>query len=284
MKGLVWVNDWGWVKMYNIRKFRYTSESYANLRHNGAHQFAARHALTHYVSSTVYTFIPKNACTTMRLSLAMANGMISEKSDWQWVHSNNDTFIASQGDLVTANYSFVILRCPFARLASVFMDKIVSMMPPFWGLHKFSKEGFEPTELSFAEFVNWISNPGGPRLDIHWRPQLDFLVYSEYDDWFSLENFKEVTQVVQSRLGIDVVDARAYSKHGSDNMCLVENRDFSSTPIFEILSMKRDGHLPAHSTLYTEEIVNTVSRLYQADIILYKQRFGASPLMNSLGV
>ena len=48
------------------------------LPQNIGHQFAARHALNIYKSSSIYSFIPKCACSTMRLSLAKANGLIDD--------------------------------------------------------------------------------------------------------------------------------------------------------------------------------------------------------------
>lgn len=57
------------------RLLRWASETNASLSTNFQHTFAARHALLHWPSGAVATFIPKNACSTLRLSLAVANGV-----------------------------------------------------------------------------------------------------------------------------------------------------------------------------------------------------------------
>ena len=93
---------------------------------NVQHKFAAQHALNIYKSQSIYTFIPKCACSTMRLSLALANGLISDVKNYNWIHSNNSTFCANLSELVKAKFTFVILRNPFLRLASTYLDKIVN--------------------------------------------------------------------------------------------------------------------------------------------------------------
>ncbi|TAL45777.1 MAG: hypothetical protein EPN89_11775, partial [Methylovulum sp.] len=81
------------------RPFKYSSASYVNLSKNQQHQFAQGHALRIYNSNSIYSFIPKNACSTMRVSLAIANGCIADTDkldelDFNWIHNNNDTFRA----------------------------------------------------------------------------------------------------------------------------------------------------------------------------------------------
>ena len=58
----------------NPRLFRYTRGNLQALVQNAAHQFAAQHALSIYAADAIYSFIPKNACSTMRYTLAIANG------------------------------------------------------------------------------------------------------------------------------------------------------------------------------------------------------------------
>ena len=84
-------------KVYNMKKrvLKYASSNYEPLGKNKKHQFAAAHALNIYSSNTIYSFIPKNACTTMRLSLALENGCIQSIKDFNWIHRNNATFSAS---------------------------------------------------------------------------------------------------------------------------------------------------------------------------------------------
>ncbi len=115
------------------RLLKYAGSDYGRLRDNRKHQVAAAHALKIYKSGSIYTFIPKNACSTMRLSLAIANCCIADASSFEWIHENNETFRANLEDMVCAAYTFVILRDPFARLASYFLDKVVAQRLPRCG-------------------------------------------------------------------------------------------------------------------------------------------------------
>jgi hypothetical protein len=109
----------------NLRRLRFPKRRHVALAKNAAHQFAARHALSIYGARAIYSFIPKNGCSTLRFSVACANGCIDGPSDIDWIHSNNLTFSATLHELVTAQYTFTVLRCPYSRLASVYLDKIV---------------------------------------------------------------------------------------------------------------------------------------------------------------
>jgi len=83
-----------------MRKFKYFDANTNNLLVNN-HPFllSKRHALKHFKTGTIYSFIPKNACSTMRFSLAIENGCLSENSDVNWIHLNNTTFNASTSEL-----------------------------------------------------------------------------------------------------------------------------------------------------------------------------------------
>ena len=71
-----------------INKIRYAKCSNMPLDKNNLYSFSRRFALKHYSSGAVYTYIPKNACSTMRYSLAIANGFIDQNTDPNWIHRN----------------------------------------------------------------------------------------------------------------------------------------------------------------------------------------------------
>jgi hypothetical protein len=61
-----------------------------------------------------------------------ANGCINGIGQGHWIHQNNNTFTPTLADAFAASYTFVILCCPFRRLASVFLDKLVAKEPTAW--------------------------------------------------------------------------------------------------------------------------------------------------------
>ena len=83
------------------RELRFAAASHGSLASNAQHQFAARHALAIYPKNAIYTYIPKCGCSTMRYTLAVANGCIADASDADWIHENNETFRASLQQLLS---------------------------------------------------------------------------------------------------------------------------------------------------------------------------------------
>lgn len=242
---------------------------------NGGHAFAAKHALVHYASGTVYSFIPKNACTTLRLSFAVANNVLAGPEDHPWIHVHNATFQATMRELVLAPQSFVVLRCPFRRLASVYLDKIVDRRPDMWQLRQAVGLSFEPDTLSFRAFVEALAAPAARMLNIHWRPQTQFLVYADYTRWFRVEDMGAVADWLAETAGIEMIDARPLTRHGSDRHSPDDSRSHADMPAAEIAAMKAAGRLPAYQSLYDAALIDRVRSYYGADISLYKTRFGA---------
>ena len=91
---------------------------------NREHEFARKHTLIHLKSNSICTWIPKNSCSPLRFSIALSNGAISGIEDIDWIHKNNASFRASNKELLSAKYAFVILRNPFKRLLSFYCDKL----------------------------------------------------------------------------------------------------------------------------------------------------------------
>ena len=61
------------------RRLRYASAVTDILeKANTKHIFAQKHAMNVYAQGAIYSLIPKNACSTMRLSIAIENGCVKE--------------------------------------------------------------------------------------------------------------------------------------------------------------------------------------------------------------
>lgn len=262
-----------------MRVLNYSAQTYSALHKNSAHQFAAKRALRLYPAKAIYSFIPKNGCSTLRLSLALANGCIESINDFNWIHKNNGTFSADLDSLLTAKYTFTVLRCPYARLASAYLDKIAGQNLNPRQRANFIERKVDVDVLTFADFIHLLKQQSVRKSDIHWRPQVDFLVYKHYDDYFCLEQFPTAVATLKSKIGLSVVDARPLTKHGIDKLQLLQKGDFSNMPPSEILTMKSTGKCPAPKLLYTDELVKIVAKHYGVDIELYESIFGSQDLM-----
>jgi hypothetical protein len=262
------------------RQLNFSAVSLGSLNQNVAHQFAAQRALRIYRSDAIYSYIPKNACSTMRLSLAIENGCVANESDYGWFHENNNTFLADLASLIKARYTFVILRCPYARLASAYLDKVVGNEPAGAMFAKMiGSTGVGP--VSFRDFVWAMRNPSIRDANPHWRPQKDFLVYKQYDDYFCLEAFGEAVRSIQDKTGMRISDARGITGHGLDKLEMIERGDHANLRAAEISALKREKKCPSPRTLFNAELIEIVNKVFAEDIEIYKQHFGKNGLMFS---
>ena len=117
------------------------------LNENEQYNFSLNHMLEIYDLDAICTFIPKNACSTLRYSIAIANGFIQDVADIDWIHQNTQSFIHSKKNAARAKYTFVVLRCPFTRIASCFLDKVVNQI----GV-KFHDSKGEQLSINFMSF------------------------------------------------------------------------------------------------------------------------------------
>ncbi len=257
------------------RTFRYSSVVNTSLlRANPQHNFAQGSAMSIYPSRAVYTMIPKNACSTLRLSIAIANGAIEDESQWHWIHHNNDSFRPSLAELATASYTFVVLRCPYARLASCFLDKFVGRTPEAWNFHQLAKEAVDPAQLTFRQFCKAVCQPPLLTGNIHWRPQTDFLVYKSYDDYFCVELFDAAKAKIESRIGLKIADARPLTRHGSGlHEELPVSEPHCDTEVWKIEARMHAGSRPHPASLYDAELRALVARAYDKDLALFRGHF-----------
>jgi len=243
---------------------------------NARHRFAASHALEIYAANSIYSFIPKNACSTMRYSIALANQCIAGEDEIGWIHTNNGTFQASLRALVTAEYTFIILRCPFSRLASGFLDKVVGATRT--GAMYERTAGRDSSEVTFETFVEDLEDKSNLLRNEHWRPQVHFFVYKEYDDYFCVEDFPSAQARIMERIGLRIHDARHLTAHGSDQCEKVGGPcEYAHVPIPEISDLKRRGKIPTVQALYSERAARIVARLFATDISAYRERCGRIP-------
>ena len=255
--------------MNPVRKIRFTAGTNTPLADNPQYSNAARFALALHRYESVYTDIPKNACTTMRVSMAIAHGFISGPEDYEWAHHNISRFQCNLRELVNAKYTFTVLRCPFERAVSAFIDKIV-------------KDSSGHRYLTFHEFLKHLNNDNLVKRNLHWRQQLDFLIYDEYDDYFAVEEMSNTQRVLKQKLDYTIVDARSSSLHGRETLTRVDDRNYATVPVSDLREMRTQGIIPETSAFFDQATLNLLVHLYQSDIQLYKEKIGTSEVMGKL--
>lgn len=262
------------------RTLNHISGTRVTLRKNQPFQFALQYALQIYKSNSIFTFIPKNACSTMRYSIARANDFIDSEADFHWIHMNNSTFNPHLSSLITADYTSVILRCPFSRLASAFLDKFIKQTPDAERYYSHLGNKMDPLDLTFRQFVDSLNKPFLLNDNIHWRPQSDFLIYRNYDDYLAIEDFKNASETLEDKINLKVFDARKLTNHGIDGLTLVHEDHYNChTPLSELIKLRKQNRMISPKNLFDKETYSRVENIFSADINLYIDKFGTENLM-----
>jgi hypothetical protein len=259
--------------MHKVRPLKNAKIEHVPINENDQYNFSSSYSLSVYSIEAVYSFIPKNACSTLRYSIAVANGFINEIADVEWIHANNETFIATQKDIAQAKYTFVVLRCPFRRVASAFLDQILEGESTFKDLNE------QKLSINFHEFLLIIQSQSRNERDQHWKNQSDFLHYEKYDDYFSLELFSKAISSLEHR-GLKVHDTRKIIKHDISSLKSIDG-DFSKTKEIDLKKIKDDGYAPSYESLYGNSEIELVKDIYKDDIELYIEHFGEENLLFS---
>ena len=259
--------------------FSKTIGNESSIERNEDHLFAKQHTLIHLKSNSICTWIPKVGCTNMRYSIPLANGAISTPADIEWIHNNNNSFTADNKELLAANYTFVVLRNPFKRLISFYLDKLCHDDPNESDKsYSVAKKSFKASDsTSFLDFVKTLwQEPELINTDIHVRRQVDFLIYNKYDDYFCLENYEQAIEKIFRTTGLKIVDTRGMGS-GNTTHKHIENEDINyDTGASEIGKLMKIGKKPNIKNMYSDEIIRMVSVLFLPDILLYLDKINDS--------
>ena len=265
------------------RKFRYANSTAGPLAKNSQHNFALRQTMMAFVSNACCTWIPKNGCSTVRFSIAKANGCVRDLTDINWIHSNNQTFAANTESAFRASYTFAILRCPFSRLYSAFMDKIVNFDIQAWKFHTARGRTTHPHDITFKKFVSELKEMNPPSFDIHWQRQVDFLLFKGYDELFSFEDFPTFSKTVKRKIGLDIVDTRPSVGHETSSQSTDTSLESPyNNSALDLLNLGKRGQRPDPKAMFDPEIASVVKGIYKRDLVLYERQFGKSELMDYL--
>ena len=128
----------------------------------------------------VYYRIPKAANSTVTWSLFRTRGgptdadIETAKGDAFLTPSHLDTTMADCA--ATSFLQFTVVRNPYTRLASAYLDKIAGSEPQCRRVAK--TLGIAADAIKFSDFIDYLEHCAGLHRNAHWAPQADLLPLS----------------------------------------------------------------------------------------------------------
>lgn len=236
----------------------------------------------------VYVAIPKNACTSLKMAAINATEMDAEFSNAAVsVHAfmkSHFAFPQESKEAQQAREDFrwiVVLRNPFSRLVSAYLNKIVgSERDPakHFGRVQKLRHGLPTGSLdpkrgvTFAEFIRGVAGTTDIEADEHWRQQSIYVGtdLNRYAYVGRLEGFQKMGDDL-AEFGLRLVPA---NRNRTVYMTVGEIGEAADILPAQIQAAKAK---PAAKSFYREDLVELVARRYAQDINLYHRAFGITP-------
>lgn len=262
------------------------ARSILSFGHRGAHSFRTdrknrkraaalqreRERLTLYYPNLkiAYSYIAKNACSTLKGSLAAAeNG-----STYQHVpHELDDQFRGRPESFDDSWTSILVLRDPFDRFVSAYLDKITrpvgdASYPKL--IEEIYRDSGRPPprgdeSVSITEFFQWVTQQDRDDLDIHWRPQSLMISLPRFDHVMRVESLNDDWS--ETGLGARV-PLYSYTKH-STRASIDFDADLRHVPGHHLYGFQQTtGHYPPRSCFAHPDFVAQVNAFYADDLEL----------------
>jgi len=232
----------------------------------------------------IYCSIPKNACTLFKTMLVNHSDLKAEfKASQQGVH----VFWAQKTAPTSASallerlsspeyYKFTVLRNPFRRIVSGYLDKFAKHSIP----ESFAQAVIENVQTSlglaldvkksitFRQFVDYLVRTPDDELNDHWRPQHTFVAAIKFDFIGQFEKLDEAIASLERTLNIQV--QRNVSKHVTKYKQFSEHADFCDLYPSELRAF--NGMPQAHQ-LFSQDLKIKIQSRYQQDTALYEKVF-----------
>ena len=232
----------------------------------------------------VYCSIPKNACTLFKTMMVKHSDL---KNAYETSGENIHTFLSQRMKNVSAlhllncldseeYFKFVIIRNPFDRIVSAYLDKFAKhkFPEPFVQEVISSVRRFlclEPsTEMSitFEQFVDYVAYTPDNKLNDHWRPQTNFLASVRFDFVGQFEFMDASIEFLEQKFNIEIFEDVA--THATQYHCFENHQDFHRLYPHQLRSLVG---MPDSSSIYTKELNRRVCLRFLRDVMFIKKNF-----------
>ena len=246
---------------------------------NKDYEFAIKQHLCCESKKFLYCFIPKNACTTFKTVTAKYSIFSSEDEleKASKIHSHTNQLKPKVTELINESYfKFIIVRNPFLRLISAYLNKLV--IKDRNNLENFGQDFKIMNEsrlMTFQDFIQYVEKTPSQQLNVHWRPQVDFLLYNSYNMYLQFENLKQDIPKLEKALDIKIPKQNvAKNTTPYAYLDVGEPWKLHGEELWQI--RKSQNVVPLPYQMYNDELIAKVHERYQQDIELYENLFEVS--------
>lgn len=233
---------------------------------------------------TVYCSIPKNACTLFK-TMMVDNSPLKESFEASGLGIHD--FLSQRIEDIGADYlleclnspdyfKFAILRNPFDRAVSGYLDKFAKHVVPeafvqdiilnvqtSLGLAKDIEKS-----ITFSQFVDYLARTPDQDLNDHWRSQHSFISTVGFDFIGQFEKMPSVIASLENVFGINI--QKKVSSHITQYKQFESLQDFQNMYPQQLRSLEA---MPNPLQLATGEVRRKLNSRYRRDIARYKHEF-----------
>lgn len=236
----------------------------------------------------VYFPIPKCACTSIKKLLLKEKDIdVKNVSDYN-VHvlaGENLERFSYQSALSSQLQSLVVLRDPYARVVSAFLDKVIKLQATQMTESKFfteslpirlaEKSGKPFLDTDFTDFVRFLEPNGTGKYiqsNEHWRQYTKLLDTNNrvYDRVIDISQVGEIFPDIGKSNVVGVVGLKEQSTTES----AVENQDWTHKKVSELIALYNNPQKPRLEKQFflTDETRAAIDLLYKDDVLYYAEK------------
>lgn len=241
----------------------------------------------------IYCPIPKVACSSFKKLTILLSDLDNKSEILDKLHSRDfHTYIHNNFSLSHYNketrqellsnpsyFKFVIVRNPWSRLYSAYIDKFVRpknledfAIDVIAAVYKQkSTQSNFVKSINFREFIEYICQIKEDRLlNIHWRPQYSFLGNIKFDFIGKFETLDKDFIYLKNKLKIDF-NLPIINKIERDD----KNIEYNLQNYSELypIEFKKTNRYPKYILFYTPKLIEMVRTRYIKDIECFKYEF-----------
>lgn len=244
--------------------------------------FALGHTYLCRRKSILATLIPKNASSLIKAAFAWYDALPSAFDEmvanaFSDVHVRFDGLLTVKNiyDLDAATKSLVVLRCPYRRAASAFLDKFVAAPEEAIVRGIVKTTGKNVADITFQDFVYALVMSPDYWLDTHFRSQSSYISLDDYDHYFCVEDHQPLSAFLDSEFGEAIAELKKAAPEG------INREQLPRVPVDgawkmtarDLTELRRsNGVAPQYRSLYTDALISDLFKRYRDDIEMYISR------------